>query len=133
MNEGSYVLTQAFSLLPRQIFQRLVKKYAGDYRVRNFNCTNQLRYMLYGQLTACESLRDICLCLSAFPESLYGLGITASVNESTLSRASESRDYRIYEGLGLVMIKIVQPLYSKMRIDCKRSLLQPFDFQWAFS
>ena len=117
MNEGSYVLTQAFSLLPRQIFQRLVKKYAGDYRVRNFNCTNQLRYMLYGQLTACESLRDICLCLSAFPESLYGLGITASVNESTLSRANESRDYRIYEGLGLAMIKIVQPLYSKMRID----------------
>lgn len=117
MNEGSYVLTQAFSLLPRQIFQRLVKKYDGDYRVRNFNCTNQLRYMLYGQLTACESLRDICLCLSAFPESLYGLGITASVNESTLSRANESRDYRIYEGLGLAMIKIVQPLYSKMRID----------------
>ena len=117
MNEGSYVLTQAFSLLPRQIFQRLVKKYDGDYRVRNFNCTNQLRYMLYGQLTACESLRDICLCLSAFPESLYGLGITASVNESTLSRANESRDCRIYEGLGLAMIKIVQPLYSKMRID----------------
>lgn len=117
MNEGSYVLTQAFSLLPRQIFQRLVKKYGGDYRVRNFNCTNQLRYMLYGQLTACESLRDICLCLSAFPESLYGLGITAPVNESTLSRANESRDYRIYEGLGLAMIKIVQPLYSKMRID----------------
>lgn len=117
MNEGSYVLTQAFSLLPRQIFQRLVKKYGGDYRVRNFNCTNQLRYMLYGQLTACESLRDICLCLSAFPESLYGLGITASVNESTLSRANESRDYRIYEGLGLAMIRIVQPLYSKMRID----------------
>lgn len=116
MNEGSYVLTQAFSLLPRQIFQRLVKKFDGDYRVRNFNCTNQLRYMLYGQLTACESLRDICLCLSAFPESLYGLGITASVNESTLSRANESRDYRIYEGLGLAMIKIVQPLYSKMRI-----------------
>lgn len=117
MNEGSYVLTQAFILLPRQIFQRLVKKYGGDYRVRNFNCTNQLRYMLYGQLTACESLRDICLCLSAFPESLYGLGITASVNESTLSRANESRDYRVYEGLGLAMIKIVQPLYSKMKID----------------
>lgn len=117
MNEGSYVLTQVFSLLPRQIFQRLVKKYNGDYRVRDFNCTNQLRYMLYGQLTACESLRDICLCLSAFPESLYGLGITASVNESTLSRANENRDYRIYEGLGLAMIKIVQPLYSKTRID----------------
>ena len=91
MNEGSYVLTQAFNLVPRQIFQRLVKKYNGDYRVREFNCTNQLRYMLYSQLTACESLRDICMCLCAFPISLYGIGITATVGESTLSRANESR------------------------------------------
>ena len=90
MYEGSYVLTQVFSLLSRQIFQRLVKKCNGDYRVRDFNCTNQLRYMLYGQLTAYESPRDNCLCLSAFPKSLYGREITTSVNESTLSCAKES-------------------------------------------
>jgi hypothetical protein len=54
MNEGKYVFTQVTSLIPRQIFQRLVKKYNGDHRVREFNCTNQLKYMLFGQLTACE-------------------------------------------------------------------------------
>ena len=117
MNEGKYVFTQVTSLIPRQIFQRLVKKYNGDHRVREFNCTNQLKYMLFGQLTACKSLRDICLCLSAHQDILYGLGITTSVNESSLSRANENRDYHIYEGLGLALIKIVRPLYSKMRLD----------------
>lgn len=117
MNEGKYVFTQVTSLIPRQIFQRLVKKYNGDYRVREFNCTNQLKYMLFGQLTACKSLRDICLCLSAHQDILYGLGITTSVNESSLSRANESRDYHIYEGLGQALIKIVRPLYSKMRVE----------------
>lgn len=117
MNEGKYVFTQVTSLIPRQIFQRLVKKYKGDHRVREFNCTNQLKYMLFGQLTACKSLRDICLCLSAHQDILYGLGITTSVNESSLSRANENRDYHIYEGLGLALIKIVRPLYSKMRLD----------------
>lgn len=117
MNEGKYVFTQVTSLIPRQIFQRLVKKYNGDHRVREFNCTNQLKYMLFGQLTACKSLRDICLCLSAHQDILYGLGITTSVNESSLSRANEKRDYHIYEGLGLALIKIVRPLYSKMRLD----------------
>ena len=117
MNEGKYVFTQVTSLIPRQIFQRLVKKYNGDYRVREFNCTNQLKYMLFGQLTACKSLRDICLCLSAHQDILYGLGITTSVNESSLSRANESRDYHIYEGLGQALIKIVRPLYSKMRAE----------------
>lgn len=117
MNDGKYIFTQVTQLVPRQIFQRLVKKYNGDYRVRDFTCTNQLKYMLFGQLMPCDSLRDICLCLSQNREILYGLGITASVNESSLSRANESRDYRIYEGLGQALIKIVRPMYSKQRID----------------
>lgn len=117
MNEGKYIFTQVLSFVPRQIFQRLVAKYKGNYRVRGFNCSNQLRYMLFGQLTPCESLRDICLCLNAHRDILYGLGITAAVNESSLSRANENRDYRIYEGLGQAMIKQVHPLYSKMRLE----------------
>ena len=117
MNEGKYIFTQVTQLVPRQIFQRLVKKYNGDYRVRDFTCTNQLKYMLFGQLMPCDSLRDICLCLSQNREILYGLGITASVNESSLSRANDSRDYHIYEGLGQALIKIVRPMYSKQHID----------------
>lgn len=105
------------SLVPRQIFQRLVDKYKVDYRVRDFTCSNQLRYMMFGQLTSCESLRDICLCLNAFKDLLYGLGITTAVNESTLPKANENRGYHIYEGLGLALIKQVQPLYSIVRLE----------------
>lgn len=117
MNEGKFIFTQVTSLLPRQIFLRLVEKYKGDYWVRDFNCTNQLQYMLFGQLTSCDSLRDICMCLRAHKDILYGLGVKVSVNESSLSRANDSRDYRIYEGLGQALMKIVRPLYSKMHID----------------
>lgn len=107
MNEGKYIYTQVTQLMLRQIFQRLLKKYNGDYRVREFDCTNQFKYMLFGQLFPCESLRDICLCLSKHQKILYGLSMTASINESTLSRTNESRDYRIYEGLGQALISIV--------------------------
>lgn len=117
MNEGKYILTQVTSFIPRQIFLRLVEKFKGDYRVREFNCTNQLQYMLFGQLTPCESLRDICLCIGQNKDILYGLGIQTAVNESTLSRANDRRDYRIFEGLGQALIKIVQPLYAKTHID----------------
>ncbi len=44
MNEGKYIFTQG----TRQIFPRFVKKYNGDYRVREFNCINPLKYMLFG-------------------------------------------------------------------------------------
>lgn len=95
----------------------IVPKYNGNYRVREFNCSNQLRYMLFGPMTPCESLRDICLCLNAHRDILYGFGITVAVHESSLSRANEGRDFRIYEGQGLVMIKQVRPLYSKIRFE----------------
>ena len=84
MNEGKYIFTQVCSLTPRQLFQRLVSKYQGDYHVRDFNCTTQLRYMLFGPLKSCESLRNICLCLKAHED---------------------------------ILIMIVQPLYSKMRLE----------------
>lgn len=45
---------------------------------------------------------------------LYHLGIRKSVNHTSLSRANESRDYRIFEGLGISLIDIVRPLYSKV-------------------
>lgn len=73
--------------------------------------------MLFGQLMPCDSLRDICLCLSKHEKILYDLGMTTSVNESTLFRANESRDYRIFEGLGQALIKIVRPMYAKQRIE----------------
>lgn len=117
MNEGKYIFTQVCSLIPRQIFQRLVSKYQGDYHVRDFNCTTQLRYMLFGQLTSCESLRDICLCLKAHENILYALGMATSVNESSLSRANEKRDYRIYEGLGKALIKIVPMFETQIKME----------------
>lgn len=65
------------SLVPRQIFQKIVDKYKGDYRVRDFTCSNHLRFMVFGQSTSCKPLKDTCLCLNAFKALLYGLGITS--------------------------------------------------------
>ena len=69
--------------------------------------------MLFGQITGCTSLRDICLCLEAHKSILYHLGFRNTVNQSSLSRANENRDYRIYEELGIYLISIVRPLFSK--------------------
>jgi len=46
-------------------------------------------------------------------EHLYHLGFRNTVNQSSLSRANEKRDCRIYEELGALLIAMVRPLYSK--------------------
>lgn len=112
MNTGKYVFAQVLSLVNRYEFQKCVNRYKGDYRTRDLNCWNQFAQLFFGQLTARNGLRDICLCLNAHKSKLYHLGIKQTVNQSTLSRANENRDWRIFADFGYYLINLVQPLYA---------------------
>jgi FOG: Transposase and inactivated derivatives len=111
MNTGKYVFSQLLEFVDRYEFKKCVKRYNGDHRVRDFNCWNQFVQLFFGQLTSLNSLRDICLCLKAHKQKLYHLGIKQYVNQSTISRANESRDWRIFADFGDSLIKLVRPLY----------------------
>lgn len=116
MNSGKYVFSQLLQFVDRYEFDKCVTRYTGDFRTREFNCWNQFIQLFFGQLTARNSLRDICVCLKAHQNKLYHLGIRKYVNQSTLSRANESRDHRIFSDFGNYLIGKVRPLYSKERI-----------------
>lgn len=116
MNSGKYVFAQLLQFVNRYEFEKCVKRYNGDYRVRHLNCWNQFVQLFFGQLTSRNSLRDICTCLKAHKNKLYHLGIKQNVNQSSLSRANESRDWRIFADFGEYLIKLVRPLYSNSPI-----------------
>ena len=117
MNLGKYIFAQVIEFIPRYQFDKLVKKYKGYWHAKDLNCYNQLLHLLFGQITGCDSVRDICLCLEAHNSSIYHLGIRKSVNQSNLCRANEKRDYRIYEELGMYLINIVRPMYSNTKVS----------------
>ena len=117
MNLGKYIFAQVIDFIPRYQFDKLVKKYKGDWHAKDLNCYNQLLHLLFGQITGCDSVRDICLCLEAHNSSIYHLGIRKSVNQSNLCRANEKGDYRIYEELGMYLINIVRPMYSNTKVS----------------
>ena len=117
MNQGKYVSSQIIEFIPRYQFDKLVRQYKGDWHVKSLNSYNHLLYLLFGQLTGCDSLRDICLCLEVHSKILYHLGFRKTVNHTSLSRANEKRDYRIFEGLGICLMEIVRPMYSKMKLS----------------
>lgn len=116
MNSGKYVFAQLLQFVNRYEFDKCVSKYNGDYRTRDFNCWNQFVQLFFGQITARNSLRDICTCLKAHRNKLYHLGIKQHVNQSTLSRANERRDWRIFAEFGEYLIKLVRPMYANKSI-----------------
>lgn len=53
--------------------------------------------MLYGQLSNCESMRDLCILDDAHYQKPHRLGFGKNIALFTLSRANANRDYRIFE------------------------------------
>ena len=111
MHSGRYVFSQVVDFVPRYEFDKIVAKYNGNYHARELSCYNQFLHLLFGQLTGCSSLREICLCLEAHKSILYHLGFGKTVDSTSLSRANERRSWKIYEEFGHVLIGIVRPLY----------------------
>ena len=115
MHLGKFVFAQIVEFLPRYEFEKCVKRYKGDFHTKSLSSYNHLLQLIFGQITSCTSLRDICLCLKAHQNNLYHLGIRQQVNQSSLSRANEKRDYRIFQDFGYHLIEQVRPLFAKER------------------
>ena len=113
MNNGQSVFAQLIEHLPIHVFRRCVRRYKGNYRLRKFSCLDQFLCMAFAQITYRESLRDIQSCLRSAGTKLLGLGIRGKVSRSTLAKANELRDSRIYEDFAKHMIGIAQSLYSE--------------------
>ena len=116
MHLGKFVFAQIVEFLPRYKFEKCVKRYKGDFHTKSLNSYNHLLQLIFGQITSCTSLRDICLCLKAHQNNLYHLGIRRQVNQSSLSRANEKRDYRIFQDFGYHLIEQVRPLFAKEKM-----------------
>lgn len=101
------VFSQIMAFVSFHVFKYCVKRYDGDYRTKALTSWKQFLCMSFGQLTHRGSLSDTALCLRLHADKLYHLGIG-----STLSRANESRDWRIYQDFALKLIDQARLLYS---------------------
>ena len=96
MNKGKYIFSQIMTYFPRWIFEDSVKKYKGDFHAKNLNSYSHCLHLMFGQLAGCKSLKGITLVLRSVNKVAYHLGIPVVVDSSSLSKANESRNYRIF-------------------------------------
>ena len=111
MHQGKYVFSQIMETVVRYQFNKCVGLYRGEYWVKDFSCWEQFLAMAFGQLSFRESLRDIAVCLTAQHDKLYHLGFRSWVTMSTLARANEKRDWKIYRDFATLLITEARKLY----------------------
>ena len=125
MNHGKYVFAQIFEFVSHNDFLKCVERYNGDYKTKHFSCWKQYLSMAFGQLTHRESLSDTILCIHANSKKLYHLGIGNAISKSTLSKANENRDWRIYQDFALMLIAKAKELYvgdNQLEVNIKNNV-----------
>lgn len=125
MNQGKYIFSQIMDLVSHKVFYSCVYRYKGDYKSKHFSCWKQFLCMAFGQLTHRESLSDTILCLEANAGKLYHLGIGQAIAKSTLSKANENRDSRIFSDMAIRLIEQAKSLYINevsLDVDLKNNV-----------
>jgi len=111
MHEGLFVFAQLMEFLPRHYFNKCVRRYQGDKRLKSFSCRDHFLCLAFAQLTYRESLRDIETCLRALGKKLYHAGIRGKISRSTLADANRTHNWRIFADFAQVLITQARELY----------------------
>ena len=107
--------SQVLSLVDRNDFERAVRQQGGMKGAKGFSCWDQFVGMLFCQMGAAHSLREICGGLATALGKLVHLGVKAAPPRSTLAYANKHRPWQVYEGVFLSVLGRCQALAAGKR------------------
>ncbi len=100
---GQPVLSQILDVIPSSLINKANRKHLANRYYKRLPLRVHLVSLLYGVLSYCNGLREMCEDLLACEGKLVHLGLDKAPARSTLSDANSKRSYlvfeTIYEGL----------------------------------
>jgi IS4 transposase len=91
------LFSQILQIVPRNSFQRLVRKRGAERHAKGFSSWSQYVAMLFCQLAQAKSLREISDGLAVTCGKLNHLGLDAAPAKSTLAYANAHRPWQLYQ------------------------------------
>ncbi len=92
-------------------FSRVLQKFPAHKPPRGLTEYDHFLALCFGQLTYRESLRDIVACLNSKARLLYHLGFRGNITRTNLAYANKHRDWRLFEGVALLLMRRAAHLY----------------------
>lgn len=114
---GQPIFKQLINFIPKDKFEWLVHKYQTDRYYKTFDSWTQLTTMLFGILSRCDSMGEICDGMKGLAGKLNHLGLTAAPAKSTASDGLRERDNEFFKEVYFMLLRHFKPLLSVSRID----------------
>ena len=111
------VFAQLISLINRNHFARMAYQLGAERGAKGFNCWDQLVAMLFCQLAAAHSLREISGGLATAMGKLVHLGMKSAPPRSTLAYANAHRPWQLFEA---VFYQVLQEATSAAALQKRR-------------
>ena len=115
MVKVSSCFSQVLSLVDRNDFERGVRKHGAMKGAKGFSSWDQFVAMLFCQMAAADSLREICGGLATAMGKLVHLGLKEAPKRSTLAYANRHRPWQVYEEVFLSVLGRCQGLAAGKR------------------
>jgi len=112
---GQPIFKQIMNLVNKVDMQGLIRKHNSDYYYKAFKTRTQLFTMLFGILSRCDSMTEICEGLRALGGKLNHLGLEQAPAKSTACDGLRNRSSKFFEDLYFTLVKHYQSFLSDSR------------------
>ncbi len=112
---GQPIFKQILKLLEAVNLQSLINKHQSDHYYKAFKTRTHIITMLFGILSRCDSMTEICEGLRALCGKLNFLGLEKAPAKSTASDGLRNRGHGIFEDLYFALVKKYQSFLSDSR------------------
>ena len=113
---GQPIFGQIIKLIDKSMFVQLVRDKKSDYYYKAFRSWDQLIVMLFGILSRCDSMAEICEGMQALGGKLNHLGLQKAAAKSTASDGLRNRDSSFFEALYYKLVEQYKGFLSDSRI-----------------
>ena len=112
---GQPILSQVLGLIDKGSFKTLVNQTSSDYYYKHFKSWTHLVTMLFGILSRCDSMAEVCEGLKGMSGKLQHLGLESSPSKSTVGDGLRNRNNLFFEKLYYQLVGRYQSFLSDSR------------------
>lgn len=113
---GQPIFKQIINLLPKEQFELLVHRFQADKYYKTFTSWDQLVTMLFGILSRCDSMNELCDGMGALQGKLNYFGMDSSPAKSTAGDGLRNRSNELFKEFYFYLLDYFAPLLSVSRI-----------------
>ena len=112
---GQPIFRQIMNLVDKVDINGLIRKHESDYYYKSFKTRTHLFTMLFGILSRCDSMTEVCEGLRAMGGKLNHLGMDQAPAKSTACDGLRNRNHKFFEELYFTLVKHYHSFLSDSR------------------